>query len=80
MPSAAAQYLAITRRDVVVRRYDLTQAQHALLRSLQQGATVVEAIAAAASSKELESGTGKRLSDWFRDWTASGCFFVRVVD
>lgn len=80
MPAPSTQYLAITRRDYVVRRYEVTAPQHALLTGLREGVRVGDAIVQAMSAGKLEGDPGVLLSAWFRDWTAAGCFFVRVVD
>ncbi len=77
-PAAPAEtFLAVTRRDYVVRHYELTRSQHALLSAVVSGANVAEAIAAAA---DLAGGRGGALArwigEWFRRWAAQGFFLA----
>ena len=75
LPLPGEQFLALTRRDYIVRRIELSGAQHALLSALQEGATVEDAIAVSAS---LWEGDASALADairgWFSDWSAAGLF------
>jgi hypothetical protein len=75
----AASWLAITRRDFVVRRHDLTERQYELLSSLAAGETIGAAIerAARAPGGDLEQFVVE-LGDWFRDWAAAD-FFRQVI-
>jgi hypothetical protein len=74
-PAPAAQYVALTRREYVVRRIELSGAQHALLSGLQRGATVNEAIGAAASRWDGDAlALGNAIREWFSDWSAGGLF------
>ncbi|MDB5321875.1 MAG: hypothetical protein JWN40_3506 [Phycisphaerales bacterium] len=78
MPEAGAQYLALTRREFVVRRIELSAGQHALLETLMAGRTVNEAIAAAAERwTGDEAGFAAAVREWFRDGAAAG-FFWRI--
>ncbi len=74
-PKPASSYLALTRRDYVVYRYDLSLVQHELLSALLQGKTVGQAIARAAevADENLEA-LAANLQTWFRRWTADGFF------
>jgi hypothetical protein len=75
IPDPAPEYTAITRRDFVVRRYSLSFPQHALLAALQSGATVAEALAAAAAVSDLDDDAlAEALREWFRVFTAEGFF------
>jgi hypothetical protein len=75
VPDAAPELVALSRRDFVVRRYPLDAAQHALLRRVLAGATVGEAIAAAAAISGLDDeALAAALQAWFRLWTAEGFF------
>jgi hypothetical protein len=79
LPEPADERVAVLRRDFVVRRYPLTAAQHALLEQVQAGATVGEAIAAAAAASDLEDDAlAAKLRTWFRFWSAEG-FFQAVI-
>jgi hypothetical protein len=75
LPDAAESWLAVTRRDYVVRRYELTQAQFVLLDALQRGQTVGEAIAATANvySGPIEQ-LAPQLRNWFQIWAAAPMF------
>ena len=79
VPEPGEEHVALTRRDFVVRRYPLTSPQQALLREVLAGATVGEAIEAAAAASDLDDeALAAELGAWFRFWVAEG-FFVSVV-
>lgn len=74
----ARTYLAITRRDYIVRRCPLSHAQYELLSAFLEGASLGDAIAHAADTGEVDFDTlAQSLPHWFRDWSAAG-FFQRV--
>jgi len=74
-PAAAESLLAVTRRNYVIRRYELSRPQFVLLEALLAGRPVGEAISLAA---DVAGDDGERfaaaLGKWFRDWTAEGLF------
>jgi len=75
IPDPEPEYVALTRRDFVVRRFPLTPAQHALLEKILAGAPVGEAIAASAEISGLDDeALGAELQAWFRLWVAEGFF------
>lgn len=75
IPDPAPEYVALTRRDFVVRRYPLAPAQHILLEKVLAGAPVGEAIAAAAAASGLDDeALAAELQSWFRIWVAEGFF------
>jgi hypothetical protein len=75
IPDPEPEYVALTRRDFVVRRFPLTSPQHALLEKILAGAPVGEAIAAAAEISGLDDeALGAELQAWFRLWVAEGFF------
>jgi hypothetical protein len=77
-PASGETFLALNRRDYVVRRHDLTRVQLELLESLQRGEPIRMAVARAASICELEDDDfAPRLQDWFADW-ARAQFFLGV--
>ena len=79
LPDPSIEHVAITRRDYIVRRHTLTPPQRALLKALQTGVTVTEAISAAAEISQLEDvELAGELQSWFRFWVAE-CFFQAVV-
>jgi hypothetical protein len=75
-PKPSEQFTALLRRDYIVRRYELTAGQHAVLAAIRSGAVLEEAITSAASitDGDLESLT-RQFHDWFAFW-ASERFFV----
>lgn len=80
VPEPGEEHVALTRRDFVVRRYPLTAPQQALLREVLAGATVGEAIAAAARDLDDldDEALAAELRAWFRFWVAEG-FFLELV-
>jgi hypothetical protein len=81
VPDSRLTRLAIHRRNWTVERREWEGAQYALLESLLEGATLIEAITAAAASlqggpKPLEQQLGR----WFADWAHAGFFLELRVD
>ena len=79
-PDPAITYVAISRRDYIVRRYDLTRPQYELLRVLHGGGTVGQALEACADvipADELDQLVVD-VQQWFRNWTAERCFFQAI--
>jgi hypothetical protein len=75
-PSPGAQYLALTRREYVVRRIVLSAAQHALLTGLKEGRRVNDAIALAAEQwAGDEVAFAAAIGQWFVEWSAAGLFW-----
>jgi hypothetical protein len=78
-PEPMATFLAITRRDYIVRHYRLERAEYELLQALVSGYSVGEAIERAARVADADAA---RFADdvhgWFRDWAARG-FFSAVL-
>jgi hypothetical protein len=75
LPAPEPSWLAVTRRDYVVRRHDLTEQQFTLLSALAAGETVGAAIERAASLSETDvDQLAKNLSLWFLDWNVNGFF------
>jgi Putative DNA-binding domain len=75
LPEPAETYLAVTRRNYVVRHYELSRPAHVLLQALLAGETVGKSIelAAEAAGPDLEHLTS-HLREWFEAWTAEGFF------
>jgi hypothetical protein len=74
-PRQAETWLAVTRRDYVVRHYPLVPTQYALLQAVLSGATVGEAIERAVAVGDLEpQRLAGQLREWFRFWSAEGFF------
>jgi len=79
VPPARESFVAVSRQDYRVRRYELNPPQHALLAALLAGEPVGVAIErAAVLSPAGDDQFVAELSDWFRTWTAAG-FFCDVV-
>jgi Putative DNA-binding domain len=76
-PEPRKSYLAVTRRDFVVRRYRLNSMQHALLAAIVSGATIADAIATVAAKSDDADQLLPRLSQWFSNWAREE-FFVRL--
>ena len=79
IPGPAASWVAITRREFIVRRHELNLRQFELLSGLAAGETIGAAIerAAAVPGTSIEQFIVE-LGDWFREWAANE-FFRRVV-
>jgi len=75
-PEPAEQFVALLRREYVVRRYELSRAQYELLANLHAGKTLGEALRAAAESSDKISldELAPSVRDWFALWTAGGFF------
>lgn len=78
LPEPCDTWLAITRRNFVVRRLPLARVEFEILSSLQSGLPVGEAIARAADSTDLDDDQlAAGLQRWFQRWAGEG-LFVRV--
>ncbi len=75
LPAAARSFVAVTRRDFVVRRYNLSETEFELLQALRQREPLGRAIerAAAVTDQGVEP-LAANLGRWFRNWTAEGFF------
>jgi len=75
VPQPRPTYLALTRRQFIVRHYQFPRLQYVLLNALLAGDTVADAIekTAAAAGPQLSRLEGF-LHKWFRNWTAEGFF------
>ncbi|MCH8828247.1 MAG: putative DNA-binding domain-containing protein [Planctomycetes bacterium] len=71
----AATYLIISRLKYRVRRWACSRQQHDLLKSLDAGKTLNEAIAdtLAADDGDLDA-VAANLRDWFEEWSVNGLF------
>lgn len=75
MPAAADSFVALTRRDFVVRRYNLARTEFELLKAIKDGLPIghaVEALTGSAGGSLEELAANLQL--WFRNWTAEGFF------
>lgn len=75
LPEPGEQFLALSRKEFVVQRYELSGPQLTLLGALVDGATIGTAIERVAASANLDTRSlAESLHSWFRDWTAAGLF------
>lgn len=74
LPQRQASYTALLRRNYIVRRYDLGREAFVLLSSLLAGASVEDAIAAAAEEAAAIEQLARELRGWFERWAAAGFF------
>ena len=75
-PAAQPQYVALLRRDYVVRRFELTAPQYKLLHAIAAGATLDQAVAMTADDmiEENLDALTTEIRAWFATWGASGFF------
>lgn len=79
IPAPAESFVALTRRNFVVRRYSLSKPEYELLRALSAGQTVEQALESMLSKSPMElPGLTDTLKLWFRNWTAEG-FFASIL-
>jgi hypothetical protein len=80
LPDPAAEHVALSRTDFVVRRHTLSPFEAAILAALLAGAAVGDAIAsAAAASDQADGDLEAQLEAAFRRWTAAGFFRAAAV-
>jgi hypothetical protein len=73
MPAPERQYLALFRRDYIVRRHVITETQFDLLTALQSGESLGVAIETAAERTTMSHAElASSLRAWFEKWTAAG--------
>ncbi len=79
-PERGRHFVAISRRDFIVRRYPLSEAQFVLLHALSEGATLGEALERVldTAGDEANPALVQDLSGWFRNWSAERCFFTSI--
>ncbi|MDB5336950.1 MAG: hypothetical protein JWN70_2569 [Planctomycetaceae bacterium] len=77
IPEPRHTWLAVTRRQYIVRRVSLTEKQFRLLSLLSQGLPLGEALDTVAASCEDVDAFAKDIQQWFQEWTTSG-FFLRI--
>jgi len=79
IPPPQPTWLLITRRDYIVRRESISQAEFQLLAALQSGlkveAALQQLLGGAASTSDLPG----QLQNWFRQWTAAGYFAAGLI-
>ncbi len=82
-PELCLTFVALTRRDYVVRRLSLTAIQFKLLTAIAAGQTLNDALEAVCDpqaslkpqvSSDVESVDSETLRNWFADWARVGVF------
>ncbi len=75
LPEPGDTFLAVTRRDYVVRHYDLSRPAYELLQALASGTPVGLAVAATAQNAgpDIDHLT-RNLHGWFQRWAMEGFF------
>ena len=80
-PLARSTLLVVTRRNYVVRRYEVTRPQFDLLSSLIRGETIGTAVAGLIAKQEMNvESAANELRDWFREWSAAPLFSAVIPD
>ncbi|WP_397568812.1 putative DNA-binding domain-containing protein [Schlesneria sp. T3-172] len=75
LPNPRPVYLVITRRDYIVRRFEVTRSQYHLLSALYQQQPVGVALQTLCGIPEFDLDSLKNdLQHWFREWTAAPLF------
>ena len=75
IPGRAPSYVAITRRNFVVRRYNFSRAEFELLQALKSDATISQALESMLSRTKMDvADLPEKLKLWFRNWTAEDFF------
>ncbi len=74
-PIARAIHLVVTRREYVVRRFEVTRPQFQLLTSLMKGETIGESLIELLVEQTFDAVTLQaNLQSWFREWSAAPLF------
>lgn len=74
-PTARPVCLVVTRRDYVVRRYEITRPQFTLLSAIIGQSTIGQALEILLSDSNVDIASLKTdLRTWFRDWSAAPLF------
>lgn len=77
LPPCRPTYLALSRREYVVRRHALSAAQYRLLAAIVAGRTLAEALTSLAEADVDLPGRGElaeSAAEWFRLWARAGFF------
>ena len=74
-PDARPVCLVVTRRDYVVRRFEVTKPQFQVLLAIERSATVGEAIETLYADSTIDIGQlAINVREWFQDWSAAPLF------
>jgi len=79
LPEQARNWLAVNRREYIVRRHEISEPQFVLLTALVEGQTIGAAIERVLELPDANvDALAGQLRTWFHDWAAEG-FFRRIV-
>jgi hypothetical protein len=75
-PQPREQHVALWRRNYIVRRWELSAPQMDLLRAIQNGDSLGDALAAAADAADQAdlADLAGNVRQWFAQWAAAGLF------
>jgi len=74
-PTERQEFIALLRRDYIVRRYDLTKFQYDLLLALHRGHSLGDALSAVSQSAQVEADElTANVGAWFQFWAAEKFF------
>ena len=77
VPDSVPTWLAVTRRQYIVRRVPLSEPQFALLKLLSTGHPLGDALDQVATLHDDLEDFAQHIQNWFREWTAAA-FFLSV--
>jgi hypothetical protein len=79
-PHPGEQYLALFRRDFIVRRFELTAVQYELLLAISRGLTLGEALVVSADAADQPplADLAAEFRHWFTLWAANGLFATAI--
>lgn len=77
LPAALPTYVAVTRRNYLIRRIPLELGEYQLLTRLVEGATIGDAVAATAEQTDDLQALEQSIPRWFQAWTVDG-FFIGI--
>lgn len=80
VPEPRPTWLAVTRRQYIVRRHSLTQTQFELLRCLGEGQVLGAALEHVAAMCPDVEALVRDIQQWFQEWTAAQFFQSIQVD
>ncbi len=74
-PNEHSQFIALLRRDYIVRRYELSHTQHELLLALHRGGSLGEALLSVSKSANVNADElAANVGPWFQLWAAEQFF------
>jgi hypothetical protein len=73
-PRPQTEFVALWRRDFVVRRLVLTPIQHELLSAIERGAALGAALQTALRNHSAPNDLAAQVRGWFTTWSAAGLF------